>query len=438
MKIYILVPAVTNRLQYIFSLIFSDILQLKIELYVDSKQFHTLKGLKFNYTDTKINNVPFVKSSQLLFETNIQPEIYVSCKDEGIGKAFATSTNLTSFDFDFFAAAFFLVTRYEEYVNPKRDEHNRFCAVDSLTFIQGIFDKPLIDQWAYQLKSELQRWYPEVRFSERTFNAISTIDVDNNYAYLHKSLLRHSGSSIRSLLKGDFGDLKTRLHVLSGKRKDPFDTYDYLLRLHRKYNLELFFFILSANYGRYDKNHPVKSKAFQHLVKKLSAKAEIGIHPSYASQGNKKGISKEKQALEKVLNKKITKSRQHFLKMSLPKTYRNLLISGIHDDFTMGYHDNIGFRAGTCTPFLFFDLEHNECSGLRVYPFTVMDVTLRYYLKLTPDEAIALYRQFIEAVKAVEGTWVNLWHNDSVSDFREWKGWKKVFESSLNHMSVEK
>jgi hypothetical protein len=67
-----------------------------------------------------------------------------------------------------------------------------------------------------------------------------------------------------------------------------------------------------------------------------------------------------------------------------------------------------------------------------------MDVTLRYYLKLTPDEAIATYRKFIDTVKAVEGTWINLWHNDSVSDFREWKGWKKVFELSLNHMSVEK
>lgn len=438
MKIYILVPAVTNRLKYIFSFIFSDILQLDVDLVADSKKIDNLKGLKFNYTANVLDNIPSLKPSSLLFDSGVNPEIYISCKEEGIQKAFTTSTNITSIDFDLFAASFFLLCRYEEFVSPIRDEHNRFCATDSLTFKQGILEKPVIDQWAFQLKAELQRRYREVKFPERTFNAISTIDIDNNYAYLYKSLFRHVGSSMRSLIKGDFEDLKTRFRVLSGKREDPFDTYDYLLRLHRKYNLELFFFILSANYGRYDKNHPVKSKAFQHLVKKLSAKAEIGIHPGYASQGNTKGISKEKQALEKVLNKKITKSRQHFLKMTLPNTYRNLIRSGIREDFTMGYHDRAGFRAGTCTPFLFFDLEKNETTRLQVYPFAVMDITLRQYMQLNPTEALQVIMQLMDQVKKVQGTWVNLWHNESVSDYREWSGWRSVFESTLQMMGDQR
>ena len=438
MKIHILVPAITNRLKYITSFIFSDILQLDVELHVDFKQFTALKGFKFNYTDKTTGNVPSVIPASLLFDSGVQPEIYLSCKEKGIEKAFATQTTLDSLNFDLFAAAFFLLSRYEEYVNPNRDEHNRFCAVDSLSFLQGFLENPVVDQWAYQLKSELQRWYPEVRFPERTFNAISTIDVDNNYAYRHKSFIRHSGSSIKSLLKGDFEDLKTRLHVLSGKRKDPFDTYDYLFQLHKKYNLELLFFILTANYGRYDKNHPVNSKAFQQLVKKLSAKAGIGIHPSYGSHGNKQGTIQEKQTLEKITNKQIIKSRQHFLKMSLPITYRNLLAIGIHNDFTMGYHDHAGFRSGTCTPFLFFDLGKNEATRLMVYPFAVMDITLRQYMELSPEQALRITGKFMDKVKNVQGTWINLWHNESVSDYREWSGWKKVFELSLNHMSVEK
>lgn len=438
MKIQILVPAITNRLQYIFSFIFSDILQLEMELYVDSRQLNTSKGLKFNYTDKNIDNIPLAKPLSLLFETNIQPEIYTSCKKVGLEKAFTTSTNLTSIDFDLFAAAFFLITRYEEYVNQVEDRHGRFPAAESIAYHQKFIEHPVIDEWAKRLKNELLQWYPEVSFIERSFQVISTIDVDNNYAYLHKSMLRQSGSAVKSILRGDFKDLTRRFQVLSGKRKDPFDTYEYLDKIHRNFELKLLYFILTGDHGRYDMNLPPSCRAFKALVETLAREHDIGIHPSYKSNHGFDILLKEKKRLEHIIKSGIFKARQHYLKIQLPVTYQNLQTAGIAEDFSMGFHDYPGFRAGTCTPFLFFDLEHNECSGLRVYPFAVMDVTLRYYLKLTPDEAIATYRKFIDTVKAVEGTWINLWHNDSVSDFREWKGWKKVFELSLNHMSVEK
>lgn len=434
MSVQILTSKHTIRQEYILNFIFEQILNLKINYYKEYNGFLAADGIKFNYTNKKIDNIPSLKPSSLLFDSSINPEIYISCKEEGITKTFATTTNLSFPDFDLFAASFFLLSRYEEFVNPNRDEHNRFCATDSLSFKQGILEKPVIDQWAYQLKSELQDWYPEEKFPERTFNAISTIDVDNNYAYLHKSLFRHMGSSIRSIIKGDFRDLKTRFRVLSGKRKDPFDTYEYLFHLHEQHNLNLLFFILTANYGRYDKNHPVKSKAFQRLVKKLAAKAKVGIHPSYAAHKDEKEIQNEKQALEKIINIKITRSRQHFLKMSLPETYQRLIVSGIQEDFTMGYHDHLGFRAGTCTPFIYFDLQKNEPTTLVVYPFAAMDITLRQYMKLTTDNAKQTLKQLMACVRQVNGTWVNLWHNESVSDFREWENWKEVFEFSLKLM----
>jgi hypothetical protein len=60
-----------------------------------------------------------------------------------------------------------------------------------------------------------------------------------------------------------------------------------------------------------------------------------------------------------------------------------------------------------------------------------MDATLRRYLKLQPQDAPAIIEQHIKAVKAVSGTFYSLWHNESLSETAEWKGWKFVYEYML-------
>ena len=94
------------------------------------------------------------------------------------------------------------------------------------------------------------------------------------------------------------------------------------------------------------------------LIKQLGNTSTIGIHPSYASNKNSKMIGIEKQRLEHILGKSVHHNRFHFLKFSLPKSYQQLLAYGISNDYSMGYADQIGFRAGTCTPFNFYDLEN--------------------------------------------------------------------------------
>ncbi|MFT4758694.1 MAG: hypothetical protein ACI9LN_000656, partial [Saprospiraceae bacterium] len=129
--------------------------------------------------------------------------------------------------------------------------------------------------------------------------------------------------------------------------------------------------------------------------------------------------------------KDVTKSRQHFLKLSLPKTYQNLLKTGITDDYTMGYATEIGFRASIAQPFLWYDLKSEKTTNLRIHPFQIMDVTLQQYLKLSPNEAIDRAIKIIESTKAIGGTFVSLWHNSSFSNEKKWRGWKRVYERIL-------
>ena len=143
-------------------------------------------------------------------------------------------------------------------------------------------------------------------------------------------------------------------------------------------------------------------------------------------------LFRSKERLEKITGRTVARSRQHFLKFHLPGTYRNLISAGIKEDYSMGFADVTGFRAGICNPFLFFDLKKNEATSLRIFPLSIMDSTLNTYLKLKPEKAKEKISDLIKIVKKHNGTFISLWHNETVSETGIWQGWKSVFEFCLN------
>jgi hypothetical protein len=214
---------------------------------------------------------------------------------------------------------------------------------------------------------------------------------------------------------------------------DPFDTYDLQLQLQKEYALSPLYFILFAEYGEFDKNIPVNSREFQRLIKSLGDYAEVGIHPSFASNSSVKLLKIEIESLAKILNREITKSRQHFLKLNFPTTYRNLINLDITDDYTMGYASETGFRAGICDPYLFYDLDLETETKLRIHPFHVMDGTLKDYQQLSPEEALVRIKKMVDEVKAVNGTFISLWHNESLGNLDRWEGWQDVYLELLKY-----
>lgn len=55
-------------------------------------------------------------------------------------------------ELDIFAASFFMLTRWEEYVNKARDSHNRFPATESLAYKQGFLDRPIVNEYLEEFK----------------------------------------------------------------------------------------------------------------------------------------------------------------------------------------------------------------------------------------------------------------------------------------------
>jgi hypothetical protein len=326
-----------------------------------------------------------------------------------------------------FAAAFYMVSRFEEYLPHIRDKHNRYLAAHSDAFQQGYLHKPLVNIWSFKLKEILLGRFPDLNINTPEYTFISTIDVDAAYAYKNKGLTRALGGILRELQNRNYDEVIKRIRVLCRFEPDPFDTFEFQLELQKKYNYHAIYFILLADYGPNDKNIPYNNRYFKNLIRYLGDYAEIGIHPSYASSIEPALMVMETARLSKILKLEIERSRQHFLKLSLPETYRNLINNDISYDYTMGYAEVPGFRASICTPFPFFDLDQDQATNLLIFPFAVMDGTLNDYMKLTPAQAIKTINELINEVKKVGGTFIPLWHNSTLNDLDNWKGWLDVY-----------
>ena len=421
---------ITPRVRYIFKHIFTRILLTPVSFTSKVEEFVAHNGPKMSYTKVPLGKEFFIRSNELLFEQGVNDlEINISKWDE-TPCFFNTSSN-SSIPFDIFAASFYLISRYEEYLPHVRDVHERFTAEQSLAYKFRFLEKPVVDIWALKLKDILKERFPEYHFPEREFSYISTIDVDNAYAYKYKSFVRTSGGFISDFFKLHLKSFWDRLLVLLRVRKDPYNTFEHILALSNTYKVKVIFFFLIADYTTFDTNVSATKRQFRLLIKHIADYASIGLHPSYYTMKNSVMLKKEKERLESITNIPATISRQHFLRFSLPETYQNLIDLEINEDYSMGYASHVGFRAGTSIPFHFFDLDFEIQTPLLIYPFALMDTTLNDYMGLTPKQSLGRTKDLLQEVMKVKGTFITLFHNESVSGYLRWNGWQRVYETML-------
>jgi len=419
--VYVFTTQISERLKYILDELLVRRMGIDFFLTEDEREFKSLEGAKLNYSESVFDDAINSSPNGLLDESNIR-SWKLEVRENKIWTKLFFETN-SDIPFDIFAASFYLLSRYEEYLPHESDEHGRFKYEQSIAAQNNFIEIPLVDVWAKKLTEIILAKFPQTIFRKNEFNFISTIDVDFAYKYKGIGFARQTMKFGKSLLQARFKDCIEQLNL----KNDPYDTYDFIQNTSTNNQSTLLYFMLMRNGTEYDKNISPKSDEMKNLIKKISEKNEIGLHPSYFSSDEKK-LEKEKILLEKISHKRINKSRQHFLKFKLPETYRQLLNNGITDDYSMAYSAICGFRASTCFPFRFFDLEKNETTNLTIHPTSVMDVTLKNYQNISPEQAISKIEFLINEVKKVDGTFISLWHNSNLCLNDEWKDWRPVFE----------
>jgi hypothetical protein len=435
----IYVDKLTNRLGYTLNLVFKELMSIKYSITIDKEYFLQYDGPKLSYCTQPLADELFLFSTPLLFQTTIEVAEINYFERNNTPYIFKTYFKESICDFDVLAACFYLVSRYEEYLPYVKDVHSRFKVEDSLAYKRGFLSKPVVNIWVNELKNTIVNRYPELSTQNNLYSYFNTIDIDSAYSYTCKGFTRNLLGFTRDLLKGNISLCLERLKVLLKIEKDPYDTFEYIISLIERLKVNTIFFVLYGDYGKYDKNINPYNNKFRRLIKHLCDYGKVGVHPSYESFDYPQLINSQIKMLKETLHKPIQRSRYHYLHFRLPEGYRSLMATGsIEHDFSMGYSDNIGFRAGICSSFNFYDLALDYETKLRVHPFAYMDVALKNGLKLSPQEALIEIKKITDEVKKVGGEMISIWHNESLSNKREWFGWREVYEKTVEYSNKEK
>ena len=342
---------------------------------------------------------------------------------------------------DIFASSFFMLTRWEEYVNKNRDSHNRFPATQSLAFNNNFLDRPVVNEYIEMLKSMILYLDGTLKFKQQEPKTFVSCDVDTPYEVYTKSLpktIRKFGGDLikrKSLSQG----LQTLTNYTATKwgnySHDPMNTFDWIMDVNENAgNRVAFYFLVENTVPEYDAFYNINEPRIRKLLRNIHQRGhEIGLHGSYSTYQNGDQLKNQVVLLRKVMeeeniNQQEIGIRQHYLRWSTPETARIIDDAGLTYDTTLGYADYAGFRCGTCYEYPLFDLQKRQQFKLRERPLVLMEASVLddCYMGLNIESAEKYMLQIKNSTKKVNGNFTLLWHNSYFDGLESPKLYKRL------------
>lgn len=419
-------PHITPRFEYVIRFL----LGAEALLTHDRSSYETFHGHAINYSANSIrSDEVHIVPEGLLHETGLRKEPPTVGTWDELPVLFPHEGG--DMPFDLLAAIFYLLSRYEEYVDDRKDVHGRFNVQHSIAFQYDFLDRPLIDEWVR--KCEAQNGWSIPHWLVQEGGLLQPqYDIDIAYRYRGHSPFRNIAGFFKDMLGGDVQAVQERALVYNGKRPDPYDVYDWLDALHEQYSLRpIYFFLVAEKRNRPDLNLDPHTRSMHELIASHAKKYTIALHPSAQSNEDKTLLLREKQLLSFQAQTPIHISRQHFLKMQLPDTYARLTEIGITEDHSMAYGSHNGFRASTTRSFQWYDLQQERTGSLRIHPFCYMDSTAIFHERLNAEMALERMEMLLQSVKAVHGVFRFVMHNHFLAMDAKGAIWRDVYTRFL-------
>jgi len=391
--IYVTIPNNNiNERKYILDILFIEFLGLNYNLEIGSKDYeiNLENGKKLIIKDRFFNK--YLKDLEYLKLENIPQKIE---------------------ELDMFSASFFMLTRWEEYVNRNRDNHNRFPATESLAFKQGFLDRPIVNEYVEELKEMLLELDNSLSFKEKKFELVLTHDVDE--IKMWKGWKHVSRVALGDILKRKSLSLALERFaeyflIRKKKIKDPFDRFDWLMDKSEAIGVKSRFYFMSGGVTEFDNRYKIKEQ--KELIKKIQKRGHIiGIHPSYNAYNDFEQFKKEKELLENVAEQKIVEGREHYLRFEVPTTWQIWEDNNMEVDSTCGYADKEGFRCGTGDAFSVFNILSREKLKLKERPLIFMDDNHHTYNQFNTEESFDSIKKIINISKQYQSKMTLLFHN---------------------------
>jgi hypothetical protein len=320
---------------------------------------------------------------------------------------------------DIFATIFFMLTRWEEYVDLSRDEHNRFPHTASLAYKHNFLDRPIVNEYVeFIWNMFLELGYSRER-AERKFSILLTHDVDEilRYPNLKKVITGMGGDVLfRKSIFLPFKTLYDYTLVSIKKRKDPYNYFDEIMDISDSFNIKSHFFFMSGGVTKYDNRYNISNPLVKEIIDNIKKRGHyIGLHPSYNAYNNIEQFRVEKEALKKVANEPIDSGREHYLRFEVPHTWQIWEDNGFKWCSNLAYPKLAGFRSGCCYPYTPFNILSRTQLTIKERPLIMMEVTF-------VEEAKSIKRfnkmvdYYLDIIKKYNGEFVLLWHNASFKE----------------------
>lgn len=360
----------TARKEYIIKHIFKRILQLEFKICTDLSEFIAHSGAKLSYGKKPLGEEFFIWSHDLLDHTGIDDyEIDItSWHDLPI---FFQAEIKSQIPFDLFAASFYLITRYEEYLPQVKDDLGRFSPIGSLAATHDFIKLPLVDLWMNRFSELLVDRFNITLSQKRNHINHLIIDTPSVFKYKLRGPLEFIASVFKQLSKFRLGDFILNIAVNLGFKKDPFDIYDRLVERYKRSGnyIKISYFFHLGNYNIVDNGVSYKHRKYQELIKHLADYFTVGVR--FTSDASLEQIKKQSKRFENITNRPTRYSIAALGKITIPDHYKILVELEQVTDFSMGYPSQPGFRASTGSPFYFYDLDYEVQTPLLINPYAL-------------------------------------------------------------------
>ena len=222
------------------------------------------------------------------------------------------------------------------------------------------------------------------------------------------------------------GKLNKMLYqILSLFKKNPYWTFDEIIRIENKFDVKSTFFFLNESIrfnpfsvlnwklslGRYD----IESRKIVEIVRWLDKNGwEIGVHGSYNSYKDEHLLLKEKMVLERIVGHPVLGVRQHYLNLN-NRTFSIQQKCGFKYDSSWGFTNDIGFKDSRYLPFNPFECE------FKVIPLTLMDSCF-----MTKAEKWKQYERLLDQCESSGAVMVINFHNHVFTKY-EFSGYHEAY-----------
>lgn len=422
-------PSTSPRLSYVLNFISSQYSNLSFRNTNNMEVFAKHAGFRINYSTSPISDQDFYIAYSSRLEDSIDQLKLIEPK----GKNETLQLFDTPHGHDVFASIFWCLSRAEEYRLEKSDYHQRYQWNDSLLYDKLNPKYPIVDQWVDQLITQLNIFFG-IKLTRNSNTTLEIgVDIDHFFKYKNKNFFKQSAGFIRDILLLKLSIIKTRIKSILDAKDDPYNSFDYLSSLQDSI-INVSYFVLSGGKSKYDTNNALSEKNVTKILEKIKKDHTIGLHPSYNYLNKKDILSEEKNSLEKKLNLKIYHNRFHYLRMSLPESYHLLLEHGCEHDYSMGFADRLGYRAGTSHSFVWYDLYNEKVTELMIHPFAAMDRTMLSYLILAKEEAKSQLIELWNTHRRYQSTMHVVWHNSSFDASDEWQLYNNLLQEFVSYV----